>query len=88
MECPSPILDFAGQNLLGVLKIDLSVNGIISSYLRALYLMLILSLALPVFWCMSNLTWQKKQNLKPQTQLNMLFSLGSYHSLKVTYYVV
>lgn len=47
--------------------------------------MIILSLALPVYLCMSNLTWQKNQNLKPQTQLNMLFSLGRYRLL-VTYY--
>ena len=63
---------------------DLSVNGSVSLYLRALCLIIIiLSLAVPVFLYMSNLTWQKKQNLKPQTQLNMLFSLGSYRSIKV-----
>lgn len=36
-----------------------------------------------MYLCVSNTTWQKPQNLKPQTQLNMLFSLGSYRLLKL-----
>lgn len=46
---------------------DLSVNGSVSLYLRALCLIvIILSLAVPVFLYMSNLTWQKKTNSNPK----------------------